>query len=649
MIIRKEHAIILQELWKDKESEGYPLSPEKMNEDAVEELIVGGFIRKAAPSRWLLTYNGAQLTEVIDKLTAQAVSDEEQLLSDPTKWSDNFRFLGSEIINLLDAADKGGRVGPEGESLLLERGLADRIRWEKRKTERVELTEEGKQILDIYRCSTPLLEIDASLADTIRELPVGPTESNNFPLSYHVKHKLENMRLLAYSQPYSEFAALTALGQTVKKVLEKGGFAKESSVLNPVLLKNTAKIADGEEVEEESISMLQALGYVDREFNLLPAGELALEVFRIYTDGPSKITWSFALDEEEGEIIKTIEELWKRAENNPVQVPTFDMLRHEMVDRKVNEYKEMVKKYGRYLKERPKKKQEIIESLESAADYNKWYDANFDLRAMLHSLESFNLIRSSVDHKGKEVFYVTDYGEKIKEDQEKSPRLISSKAVKAITLTRKEFSVPNSDWVEECKKMGLLGSFEPTAAGRMYAKLAEEITRAPFLTNYELRAFKVMPAFGLTENEIFNKLSLEMLPEQIMWALDKLEARGLIERLIDGNVVKTEAGRHMQKALKGVPEGLGMPVNPLIYRVIKGLAEVGSVYETEKRIRIAPKKVSQAIEKSGLSRDAFQRASEAARVAGFIGKNSVNEAGQHLLKAVEAMNKDRPYARYAEI
>lgn len=76
---------------------------------------------------------------------------------------------GSEIINLLNAAERAGRVGPEGELLLLDRGLAARVRWEKRKRERVELTEAGKQILDIYRYINLILQIDASLAERLLE------------------------------------------------------------------------------------------------------------------------------------------------------------------------------------------------------------------------------------------------------------------------------------------------------------------------------------------------------------------------------------------------------------------------------------------------------------------------------------------------
>lgn len=687
MLIRKEHAIILYELMEHRNSEGYTLPPEKINEEALTELILAGMVRKLTPSDWLLTYHGARLARAINELTSNNENSETPTLSRlkdnqseefstskveeaknieeakkdrriileykplPPKenWSKEFRLLGTEIINLLDAANKAGRVGPEGEVPLLERGLAARVRWEKRKFERVELTEAGKQILDIYRSLTPMLELDATLGETIRKLPEGPTESANFSLTPHEKHKLENMRLIAYSQPDSEFVALTALGQAVRKTLSKGGFASEGSVLNPSILNKLAKIADGEEVDEKNLDLVKSLGYVGGDENLLPAGELALEVLRLYRNGPEKITWSFSLEKEEGKILRTTQDLWKKSENDPQQTPTFDRLRREMIDRKVEEYKRLIEKYGRYLKERPKREQEIAESMETAANYSEWYDKNFDLRKILHSLESFNLIKTAVDQKGREIFHLTPYGQRVKEDQEENPRTIPSKAVKTITLTRKEFSVPNAQWCRESRDLGLLGNFGATNAGQMYANLAENIERTPYLTNYELRVFKAMPIRGLAEEELYDELEGTLTPSWIRWALDKLEARELIERLSDGNIIKTQAGTYMDKALAGVPEGWGMPVNPTIFQVIKGMAEVGTLYETENKIRVAPGKVKEAIEKSGLNKDTFQKASEAARAAGFIGKNSINEAGQHLLKAMEVINHNRPETRFVEL
>lgn len=45
-----------------------------MNEDAVNELIIGGMIRKLTPTRWLLTYYGARLAETLQKLIYENAS-----------------------------------------------------------------------------------------------------------------------------------------------------------------------------------------------------------------------------------------------------------------------------------------------------------------------------------------------------------------------------------------------------------------------------------------------------------------------------------------------------------------------------------------------------------------------------------------------
>ncbi|HFB39265.1 MAG TPA: DUF505 domain-containing protein, partial [Oceanithermus sp.] len=48
--------------------------------------------------------------------------------------------------------------------------------------------------------------------------------------------------------------------------------------------------------------------------------------------------------------------------------------------------------------------------------------------------------------------------------------------------------------------------------------------------------------------------------------------------------------------------------------------------------------IEAAIRLSGLSKEAWENAMEAARVAGFVGRNSVNEAGLLLLEVAEKMN-----------
>jgi len=156
--------------------------------------------------------------------------------------------------------------------------------------------------------------------------------------------------------------------------------------------------------------------------------------------------------------------------------------------------------------------------------------------------------------------------------------------------------------------------------------------------------FDAIPEYGMTVSQVFRELEKEIEPEWIKWALEKLEARHLIEVLPDGNIVETEAGKLLDRALSGVPKGMGFPVTPLIVRVLQAVAEVGSLYRKERCVRILPRQFADARRRSGLAGDAFQNALELARAAGYMGQNSINEAGLLILEAVAKMNPSEKLA-----
>ncbi|MCI4463836.1 MAG: DUF505 domain-containing protein [Caldisericum sp.] len=659
MVIRKEHAIILEKMLANEDAGLLATDLSQLNSDTVHELDLMGLIRFETPVKLVLTYTGRGLANVLRELyslgpqvtsedenatTSNIVILEKRGLSKPEEWDPEFRFIGSEIIAMLDAAYRADNVGPLGIKPLMERGLAVKVKDKETKKEFYTLSEQGKAILEIYAVS-PQLIIDSDLANVIRGLPVGPAPSSEVKLSVPNSKLLESMRLIAYSVPNGEVFAFTALGQAVKKTLTLGGFG-EGTVLSLDILRAIADWYDEKKITDIALETLQSLGYIDSDGNLLPAGEWALEVYRLVKDGPRKEIWSFDIEEGEMMALRAIKALWEKAKINKHERPTLENLKKEMIDRRIAQYKDLLERYGRKIKEMPKKYQEIAKAFEDAKDLASWYEGYFDLRADLHSMEGFQLIRSTVDDEGKEVFEITEWGEKV---LERKVEEVSSDSVKAITITRKTFSSPNIEWFNKAKEEGLVGSFEPTKNGYFFANLAEHIERLPLLTKFEREVFSLIPEKGVTVEEVVNKLKDRYEEDRIRFALEKLEARHLIEILPDGNVIETEAGVLMDKALSGVPTGLGFPVNPLLVRVLMALREVGTLYVKERKVRILPKNIKEALKISGLSKEAFQDALELARAAGFIGETSINEQGLLLLDAVEKMSSKKDLVSYQEI
>ncbi len=632
MIITGKHALALEAMRLDAEKGKPWTSIEEAGHETYLELETQGLAREDGPLKRVPTTLGLRLAETIKGLVTSGK------LPLPAKWEPNWRFIGSEIITLLRAADRAGRVGPLGVEALKARALAEDYHDKETKKSYVRLTEAGRDILEIWRALDPEIAIRADLANIIRQLMAGPAESARLFTGDHDEHMLEAMRLIAYSAPDSDIYTFTTLGQAVKKTLELGGFAAEGLVLSEEILKLLAACADGEELDVEAYAQLEALGYIRDINELLPAGEWALEVYRIWRCGEEGNVWTFSIEAEEADVLETICRINEKQKQNPEYAPTFDNIRREMIGRKIAQYKDLLERYGRKLKEMPEKFKTIAGKFTGAKDLAKWYDDNFELREALLALESVRLIHSCAGDDGHTIYEITELGHEVRRDQERNRRDVTATAVKTVTIGHKTFDAPARQWWDQAREEQIAGSMEATQSGRFYARLAETVERLPLLTKYEMEVFHRIPARGMSLDDIYAALDGKLEKERLRWALEKLETRHLIDILPDGNVVETEAGELMDRALSGVPEGFGNPVNPVAYRLLKALSEVGSLYVKERKVRILPRNIKEAMKRSGLSGEAFEDALEQARAARLIGRNSVNEAGLLLLEAVKRMS-----------
>ncbi len=651
MIIMKEHALALLKVKEAKErgEPTYRVSEEIREREVFTELEFQNLVRLEKPLEYTLTYWGEELVEIIRSM------EKEGYIKHPEMWDEDFRWLGSEVITMIySTLLNDGKPGNLIEKALEERGFLTEVEEEKKGRYKT-LNDYAKKIYEIYTEITPRLEINKELAEYIRNMPPGPAEKSMLPEGKHFPLLLESMRLIAFSVPNSDVYSLTGLGQAVEQALRVMPFSLDVLISEDILEDFIRAVDEGiDALPDAGKEVMFTLALFDDNGNILPAGEKLLEVYKLWKRKSYPFHRTFNLEVFEEEILRTIDNLLKKHEEQAGPLPTKEEIVKEMFLRPLKEYKHLVEYYGRKInqdfnykkKEEIRKKFEELKTVEELFKHfyekgGKWHKKMMDLVSeALYSLESFDLITTGLTEKGELYYIPTEYGKKVLEDLERHGiRDITSTGVKAITITKKEFIAPNYEWYKQAVDEVLVRSGAPTDSGRLYSELAYRVKRKPHLTRFELMVLHKIPFAGMFLSELFNEFE-DVMKEEVHLAVEKLQARGFLEVLPNEGLVLTKAGRLIKEAVSSVPEGIGNPVNPFMFRIIEAIYRVGNLYVKEEKVRILPKQLEEVEKLTGLDHETFLNELSLLRLMGIVGQNSLHSSGLKLIEAVKDIQKE---------
>ncbi|NPA58680.1 MAG: DUF505 domain-containing protein, partial [Aquificae bacterium] len=176
MVIRKEHALALLNA-KAQEEKGLSCQINiKAEEDPYVELEFQNLLEQGtSPIEYVLTYWGRNLVYLLEEMIQQG------LISHPSEWDDRFRWIGSEVIAMIEAAiNSGGLTGEQTFEALHKRGLAQEVHEEKKGWFK-EINQYARSIYDIYIHAKPRLVISKELGSHVASMPPGPAETSMLP------------------------------------------------------------------------------------------------------------------------------------------------------------------------------------------------------------------------------------------------------------------------------------------------------------------------------------------------------------------------------------------------------------------------------------------------------------------------------------
>ena len=619
MILTKKHLNILENIFDKKQNRIDALEVLEDDRDFLYyvQLEQMGLLREDN-DLYYLTYPGMMLME------AYRLAQLNGVMPDINQYHDDFKFVGSRIINMLYTAEMAkDKVNDIIRPKLEKRGMVVNGM----------LSEFGKKVLEVYEEVEPYFYINKPLQEFLKKTLVGPApkrellDADKFQIM-----ESEALRLLSFSAPEGHYYNLSGIGQQIRAALLKGAFFKP---ITQEYLEAVMTIDEGFDIEDEKLKQdLIAQAVIDSEGNILPAGEHLLRAADLYFNGFYDDAMSIDIDEVEFGVLATIKEINDEAAKNASILATKDQIKKHFIDKKYKEAHALKEQWGRRLKELPKVKQKYVTELEYAKSADEWFHKVYDFDAALFGLQGFQLVTTEVKD-DKMYFVLTADGQKVYEILNKHPREIPAEAVKSVTIGRHVFFAPDGRWVEKARKAGIIET-APTPTGRFFAKLAYN-NKTPNLTKYGLEVLKHLPyTTGIYLDELTSYLK-NFDTDEVIQLLEKLDARGIVNFYPNDMIMLTEAGKKIKHATTGISGDIKYPVTPHVIEVLRALNEVGSLYTKERKVRIMPDNWKKALKLLKMDLDTFESTLTLLRRAGYIGKDSINENGVLLIEAAKML------------
>ena len=572
MIITKKHALLLKRL-KEKWAQGLPLDKalDELTEEDLEfltHLQFAGLIIEDNET-FELSQPGHMIAEALDECFNKVGQIDQ--------WQDNFKFIGSEVISMIEVARLAqGNIKdqPQISSELEKRGMA----------EEGKLLPIAESILEAYDEALPQVFLTKPLLEGLRKCPPGPGKKSLLPFESNHIYELEAMRLLTFSLPYGNSYSLTGGGQQIRAALLKG--LAPGNVLDDELLSLILK----DEYQEDDIVRLQAIGAINSEGQLLPAGRAFYAAARLLYVTPIVFNPSVCIKDRDFNVLEAIETLWDKHKDNPEIFPNNKAVKNFMEDKGVEKGK---------------------------------------TQKSLYVLESYRLIKAERIEQGALVYELTTIGKEVLKDRlQQGHKSVSARSVMAITTTRMENLSPDDTWVDIAEKEGLVGNGFPSQSGRLFARLASTIERLPTVDSQQRRVLDVLPYWrGLFLEQIENHIP-KMSRQEIETSLDRLTGNGLVDVLPGGLFKVTEAGASFKRAMSVVPEGIEFHVTPAMLRLLAA---------AEKNTENGKINWREAERDSGLDPEVVSETALALRKLIYVKSDKLTNAGKLLLDGMDML------------